>query len=82
MPESVSFALVCAVLESVCEKKVMGEALSFLDKEMEGQGGREIKHRGRGSQSEVGLGVDDEAMKEVEVGVKTVIRKNLLREFH
>ena len=69
MPESVPFALVYAVLESVCKKRVTGEMLSFLDKKTKGQGGKGIKHRGRGSQSEA----DNEATDEVEVCVKTVL---------
>ena len=77
MPEGVPFALVNAVPESVCEKRVTGETLSFLDKETEGQGGRGVKRRGRGSQSEAALGVDDETTDEVEVGVKTVLLREL-----
>jgi hypothetical protein len=49
VPEGVPFALVYAVPEPVCEKRVTSETLGFLDKETEGQGGRGVEHRGRGS---------------------------------
>lgn len=48
MPEGVPFALVYAVPESVCEKRVTSETLGFLDKEAKGQGGRGVECRGRG----------------------------------
>ena len=69
MPESIPFTLVYAVPELVCEKRVTGEMLNFLDKETESQGGRGVKRRGRGSQSEAALGV--------EVCVKTVLLREL-----
>ena len=73
VPESVPFALVYAILESVCEKRVTGKMLSFLDKKTKGQGGRGIKRRGRGSQSEA----DDEVTDEAEVCVKAVLLRKL-----
>ena len=79
VPEGVPFALVYAVPESVCEKRVTSETLRFLDKETEGQGGGGVEDRGRGSQGETALGVDDETTDKVEVGVETVLLRELCR---
>ena len=73
VPESTTFALVYAIPELVCKKKVKGKILSFLDEKMEGQGGRGVRHQKRGGQSEAALKVGDKAVNEVEVDVKTVL---------
>lgn len=79
MSEGVPFALVYAVAESVCEKRVTSETLCFLDKQTKGQGGRGVERRGWGSQGETTLGMDNESTDEVEVRVETVLLRKLCR---